>query len=65
MAQLNGEVKAIGRDAEGKRIEKSTHEHPFSHTERYSPNEHTQISFLHIVAERIINRIKAMTRIRV
>ncbi|WP_270827809.1 DUF4747 family protein [Aeromonas sp. Y318-1] len=65
VAQLNGEVKAIGRDAEGKRIEKSTHEHPFSHTERYSPNEHTQISFLHIVAERIINRIKAMTRIRV
>lgn len=65
VAQLNGEVKAIGKDAEGKRIEKSTHEHPFSQTERYSPNENTQISFLHIVAERIVNRIRAAARVRV
>lgn len=62
IAQLNGEVKTIGQDESGKRIEKSTRQHPFVETGQYLPNEMTAKDFLSVMAGNIVQKIKRMAK---
>lgn len=62
VAQLNGEVKTIGHDEDGKRVEKSTRQHPFVESGAYVPNEITARDFLLVMANTIIKKVKRMAR---
>ncbi|MBO2635273.1 DUF4747 family protein [Shewanella algae] len=63
IAQLNGEVKTIGHDENGKRAEKSTRQHPFVETGAYVPGEITAKDFLAVMATTIVKKIKRMARV--
>lgn len=63
IAQLNGEVKTIGHDENGKRAEKSTRQHPFVETSTYVPGEMTAKDFLAVMANTIVNKVKRMARV--
>lgn len=63
IAQLNGEVKTIGHDENGKRVEKSTRQHPFVETGAYVPGEITAKDFLAVMANTIVNKVKRMARV--
>lgn len=60
IAQYNGEVKGTGSDTEGKRVEKSTKQHPLTEVGQYLDTKTTQIDFLFIMAEKIISKIKTI-----
>jgi Domain of unknown function (DUF4747) len=60
VAQLNGEVKGSGNDAEGKRVEKSTKKHPLIEVGRYITGETTAKDFLVVMANKVISKIKSM-----
>ncbi|WP_290436721.1 DUF4747 family protein [Aeromonas caviae] len=62
IAQLNGEVKAIGHDDSGKRVEISTRQHPFVESGAYAPEEIAAKDFLLVMAANIINKVKRMAR---
>src|SRR5690554_5825666 len=62
IAQLNGEVKTIGHDKNGKRAEKSTRQHPFVEAGSYVPGEITAKDFLAVMANTIVNKVKCMAR---
>lgn len=62
IAQLNGEVKTIGHDENGKRVEKSTRQHPFVEIGAYFPGEITAKDFLAAMATTIVRKVKRMAR---
>ncbi|GJL73517.1 MAG: hypothetical protein NMNS01_27160 [Nitrosomonas sp.] len=63
VALLNGEVKATGNDAEGKRVIKSTKQHPLIEIGHYTPGNTTARDFLLVMADRIISKIKSITKL--
>ena len=62
IAQLNGEVKTIGHDENGKRVEKSTKQHPFVESGAYVPGEITAKDFLVVMANAIVKKVRRMAR---
>ncbi|MCI2285297.1 DUF4747 family protein [Colwellia sp. MSW7] len=62
IAQLNGEVKATGHDENGKRVEKSTKQHPFVESGAYVPGEITAKDFLVVMANAIVKKVRRMAR---
>ncbi|WP_417665433.1 DUF4747 family protein [Pseudidiomarina sp.] len=64
IAQLNGEVKTTGYDESGRRTQKSTKQHPFIESGKYSPSDTTAKDFLLEMASSIIDKIRDMARVR-
>lgn len=63
IAQLNGEVKAIGYDQHGKRTEKSTRQHPFIESFSFDSNNISPKNYLLQIADDIVKKIKLMAKV--
>jgi len=64
VAQLNGEVKVKGNDANGKHVELSTRQHAFTYIGQYFSGENTAKLLLEEVSKKIIKKVKKMGKPR-